>query len=476
MKICYFDNFTSQNSNDYWYKAFKRLGAVTKFDVIPINKNQEWATIPKKVRSFQPTHIHFGGSIKHGSIVSVGFIRWIREAFPHVRITYFFGDGYNKMAYYKMLEPYVDKIFMSNSKWSDGQKYTYTPCPAPQENIREWMDKKKYDVVFIGNNYNADRLQNLKALAKNFNVTVFGQRWPAEMKSPGPVSFEDYSNVCSQAKIVLADPAGPMCANSTGQECLAGDPDKLWTKGLCRAYTCSAYEELAGYLSNRLANTLIAGTVHLVPYVEGLEEHWTNFEDFVWYHNDKERNQLIKKLLADPELCKKIALTGQRKVFKNYTYDKCAAQFLNIDVLKLRKAKEKDAARYCKLRNADSTYKWFFSEKKFKLKEVIAWLQGLDPNDEVYMAEIDGKVVGTCSLYNYEDSTKQAEVGRIIVAENQRGKGLGTRMLEQISELAISKGILVLYANIKKDNISSQRAFKKAGYVQQGETQFWRTL
>lgn len=479
MRICYFDNFTHANANRYWLRAFQALGEVKTFDVHQIVKNRTWMAVSKRVRDFCPTHVHCGGSVKHGSIVSIGLIRWIREQFPGVRITYFFGDGYNKMAYYEALEPYVDNIFMSNSGWCRNDKYIYMPCPAPAENVRPWTDKKLYDVVFIGNNYNPDRMRSLLSVAKKFNLTVFGSNWPPKFRCPGSLSYDKYSDICSQARVVLADPAGPICSQSTGGECLAGNPDRLYTKGLCRAYKCSAYKELSGYLSNRLANTLIAGTVHITPHVDGIEKVFTSDELVCYSGGDRERDRIIGELLSDQARCKEIALAGQKKVLEILTFDQCARQILlGTNRLELRLATIKDAKDFSIMRNAEDTFKWFFSGKRFTAREVAKWIQSLDPlTDQMYMAEYEGELVGTCSIYNIDWEKKSAEIGRIVVQGSQRSKGLGTRILEKINEICAAKGLKMIYANIKQDNVRSQRAFAKAGFQPAAEpTFYWRTL
>lgn len=477
-RICYFDNFTHANSNGYWRSCFEKIGEVKTFDVWQIARNHTWVALPKAIREFNPTHVHCGGSVKHGSIVSVGLIRWIREQFPGVRITYFFGDGYNKMSYYEMLEPYIDNIFMSNSEWCRTDQYIYMPCPAPAENMREWVDEKKYDVVFIGNNYNAERMRSLASVNRKFGLTVFGSGWPSEFNCPGSLPFTQYSDVCSQAKIVLADPAGPICAHSTGGECLVGDPDKIYKPGLCREYECSAYKELRGYLSNRLANTLISGTVHVAPYVEGIEEIFTADELVCYKGGYQERDKVIAELLTDSERRKKIALAGQKKILESLTFDKCARKILfETGELELRLATVEDAKAFSMIRNAEDTFKWFFSGKKFTVREVAKWIKGLNPlTDEVYMVEFEGKLVGTCSIYNIDWEQRSAEIGRIVISGENRGKGLGTRVLNETVRMCATKGLKMIYANIMKNNISSQKAFTKAGFRQASEpTFYWRT-
>lgn len=134
-------------------------------------------------------------------------------------------------------------------------------------------------------------------------------------------------------------------------------------------------------------------------------------------------------------------------------------------MLTLRPIQESDAEVSSALRNGEDTYSWFYSNRKFTLEEVQSWIGNLNPlTDWVFMVEQDNILIGTCSVYNISD--RKAEVGRIIVSENARGKGIGTTILQEITKIATAKGdIDILYANIKIDNVRSYKAFEKAGYT-----------
>ena len=133
-------------------------------------------------------------------------------------------------------------------------------------------------------------------------------------------------------------------------------------------------------------------------------------------------------------------------------------------MIALRPIQKSDAQVLMGLRNGQDTYSWFYSNRQFTLEEVEIWIDKLDQNrDIVLMVEQDGQTVGTVSIYNIED--KKAEVGRVIVSEDIRGKGLGTSILLLLPPIAKEKNITLLYANIKIDNIRSYKAFEKAGYT-----------
>ena len=135
-----------------------------------------------------------------------------------------------------------------------------------------------------------------------------------------------------------------------------------------------------------------------------------------------------------------------------------------MPIITLRPVQKSDAQLLMTLRNGADTFQWFYSNRQFTLEEVINWIENLDPNNDlVYIVEEDSTIVGTASIYNIEDH--KAEVGRIIVSENIRGKGIGTSILLLLPAIAKEKDITLLYANIKTDNIRSYKAFEKAGYI-----------
>jgi len=132
-------------------------------------------------------------------------------------------------------------------------------------------------------------------------------------------------------------------------------------------------------------------------------------------------------------------------------------------MITLQAATKSDATAMMNLRNGENTHIWFYSNRKFALEEVEKWIENLDQNkDMVFMVYENNQIIGTCSLYNIEGA--KAEVGRIVVDESIRGKGIGTSILQQITQIAITKELEMLYANIKADNVSSYKAFEKAGY------------
>lgn len=331
-KICYFDNLKNikVNSTGYWLNAFEKYGEVVAFDITKMRSRLfswiEKMKIKKEMRLFSPDHIHFGGSAKSNKKMPVKFVQWVRSEFPKAKITFFFGDGYNNDEYFKKLEDYVDAFFMTNTSFLKNHKYRYMICPVPACMEREWVENKETDLVFIGNNYNKARFKSICELREKFNLRIYGNNWPQEFGAYYVYYHENYSDACSSAKIVMADPAGPVCMHSADTYCVKNMPG--YQKGYCRHRECPSFSEMVAYLSNRTANTMLACAVHLVPYVKDIEKYFDNWKDMVWYNNDEERDDIIRYLLDNPEKCKEIALSARRKA-RNFTFEKSADIVLN---------------------------------------------------------------------------------------------------------------------------------------------------
>lgn len=69
---------------------------------------------------------------------------------------------------------------------------------------------------------------------------------------------------------------------------------------------------------------------------------------------------------------------------------------------------------------------------------------------------------GECRFFD-EHQTEYADLG-MIVAESQRGKGIATRVLQNLSSKAIEKGLLPI-CSTESDNIGAQKAIARAGLV-----------
>lgn len=99
-----------------------------------------------------------------------------------------------------------------------------------------------------------------------------------------------------------------------------------------------------------------------------------------------------------------------------------------------------------------------------------AYLQETNKSDNLYafginsIEESNSLYIGNCSLkVNWRH--RSAEIGIVIWDKNSHGKGYGTQVITELSDIAFKTfGIHRCWAGILEINEASIKAFKKAGY------------
>ena len=85
----------------------------------------------------------------------------------------------------------------------------------------------------------------------------------------------------------------------------------------------------------------------------------------------------------------------------------------------------------------------------------------------------EGTSVGFVDLQNYDPLHHRAEVGIVVVPEQQR-QGLATEALRLLAKyVSAHLGIHQLYALVPEDNTASVALFKKSGYKETATLQDW---
>ncbi|MCG9479558.1 MAG: methyltransferase domain-containing protein [Actinomycetia bacterium] len=296
-KVFYIDYFSPDNSNFYWLKAFRKFRKTITFDII----REDMAFLNKKIMNFKPNHVHLGGSVKD-NMISSEFLSDLKKKL-NCTISVFYGDAIYS-SYHCELAKVSNYIYISNkthikvNKGKGFNNFKYMPCPTEPDVFKHYKSRKAYDVLFIGNNNQVLRLPLLKKLSRLFNVKVIGSAWEnTGINFGNPVYGKGFSKYCSKAKINI------------------GILDPKHTK-------------LEAYFSNRLINTLATGSFYIQRYTPGLEKVFTNRKHLVWYTRENELIDLIKFYLVNGEERNKIAIKGQKEVYKKYTYEKSVKKIL----------------------------------------------------------------------------------------------------------------------------------------------------
>ena len=96
----------------------------------------------------------------------------------------------------------------------------------------------------------------------------------------------------------------------------------------------------------------------------------------------------------------------------------------------------------------------------------LEWFNRHKANHPVLVAEDDGKIAGWASLSPWSDRCAYDSTVEVSVylAPEQRGKGLGFQLLQQVTEAGRKAGNHTVISRISSDNLPSIRIHEKAGY------------
>lgn len=100
-------------------------------------------------------------------------------------------------------------------------------------------------------------------------------------------------------------------------------------------------------------------------------------------------------------------------------------------------------------------------------RDVIdAWARELDYEKVLpLVAEVGDKIVGDASLHRRKGGwTSHVGKVRIVVEKDYRGKGLGTRLIEELIDIARKAGLELLVAEVMANQTAAIAAFKHLGF------------
>lgn len=85
-----------------------------------------------------------------------------------------------------------------------------------------------------------------------------------------------------------------------------------------------------------------------------------------------------------------------------------------------------------------------------------------------FVVDVDGRAVGTVSLFGVDAYARHAEVG-IALAADARGRGIGTAALVQVVEFGFTRrNLRRVHLQAVASNAAGLRAYEKAGFVVEG--------
>ena len=126
------------------------------------------------------------------------------------------------------------------------------------------------------------------------------------------------------------------------------------------------------------------------------------------------------------------------------------------------------ALRFLQGLSAESLYNRFLMTPHLDLARARAYVDVDQSRQVVLVAERAGELVGIAGYYRDPARTDWAEVA-FAVADGLQGRGLGTRLLERLAEIARARGLNGFEAFVRGENRQMMDVFVQSGFTQTRE-------
>ena len=134
------------------------------------------------------------------------------------------------------------------------------------------------------------------------------------------------------------------------------------------------------------------------------------------------------------------------------------------------------ALRKCQPEDLDGLLPYVFAFHAFenvkmpdrKRRDAIAGLLENQQLGGIWWIEKFGRDIGYIALcygYSIELAGRDAFIDEFFLVEEERGKGIGGHILEQIKVIAKDIGIETLHLEVGQENVKAQRLYSRCGFV-----------
>jgi putative acetyltransferase len=137
--------------------------------------------------------------------------------------------------------------------------------------------------------------------------------------------------------------------------------------------------------------------------------------------------------------------------------------------LLIRPVRAEDAEPLNELRRRDAVAEFIPSFSSERESATRKYLDSFGPNDHVFVAELDGRVVGQAGLHVREGKLRHSAWVGLAVHDGFSGRGIGRALMEKLIDLAdrwlgLTRVDLVVVAN----NTRAIGLYEKLGFVLEG--------
>jgi ribosomal protein S18 acetylase RimI-like enzyme len=96
------------------------------------------------------------------------------------------------------------------------------------------------------------------------------------------------------------------------------------------------------------------------------------------------------------------------------------------------------------------------------------WNERLAGYREIFVAVVDGHPAGSVSINEKDDLPRLLHIFALDVAEPQRNRGIGTRLIERVEETSRERGHKGTYLEVSVANAAARRLYARLGYRAEG--------
>ncbi len=86
-------------------------------------------------------------------------------------------------------------------------------------------------------------------------------------------------------------------------------------------------------------------------------------------------------------------------------------------------------------------------------------------DSDLLVADIKGEIAGYAVFWAVMD---QGELGNVAVDDAQRGKGIGTKLIEAVLDRATHRGVHEVFLEVRKTNVRAQELYRTFGFSEVG--------
>lgn len=149
---------------------------------------------------------------------------------------------------------------------------------------------------------------------------------------------------------------------------------------------------------------------------------------------------------------------------------------IDAERVRLRLLERADLPTTLAWRNQDHVRRCFFDDRRLSWDDHVAWFNQYERRDDDFvfvvepaglaeLASAPNRPIGQVALYGIDWQQDAGECGRLILADEDRSKGLATEATIALLRAAFAVwGLRRVVANIRADNGPSLRLFARCGF------------